>query len=224
MIIQIKSWETLPNRCWIFWVCFAARQFLHRFFSYNGKVKNPNADGFQLPTIIEVVKSEWGNVELTHTPPPPDGRERESSSMVKGILLLAFFQIVMPLLNHLIIFSPLMISEIEALGFKLYPPQPILRFPQFAKQQIIASLYRTHSGLCTLNLATSLSLMFQRLQTGDAIDTCSSSTEGRKAGPGKIELRTLWEATYVTLVTSFWKLVNFLFSSLCPIHRAIWIC
>ena len=159
----------------------------------------------------------------TH-PHPPDGRERESSSMVKGILLLVFFQIVMPLLNHLIIFSPLMISEIQALGFKLYTSQPILRFPQFAKQQIIASLYRTHSGLCTLNLATSLSLMFQRLQTGDAIDTCFSSTEGRKAGPGKIKLCTLWEATYVTLVTSFWKLVNFLFSSLCPIHRAIWIC
>lgn len=42
-------------------------QFLHRFFGYNGKVKNPNAGGFHISTIIEIVKVDQALLELTHT-------------------------------------------------------------------------------------------------------------------------------------------------------------
>lgn len=85
-------------------------QFLHRFFSYNGKVKNPNAGGFHISTIIEIVKVDQALLELTHTYTGLGERK----TYPKGLLL-----------DHGTLILTLLISGIQALGFIPYPPKLI---------------------------------------------------------------------------------------------------
>lgn len=118
-------------------------QFLHRFFGYNGKVKNPNAGGFHISTIIEIVKVDQALLELTHT---LHWLRREKKLIQR------------PLLDHGTLILTLLISGIQALGFIPYPPKLILKFPQFYQpaQPGVSSFHRTYSGLCTLNLTNPL--------------------------------------------------------------------
>lgn len=68
--------------------------FLHRFFGYNGKVKNPNAGGLQISMIsmiIEIVKVDQALLELTHFT-----GLGERKNLSKGLLLLVYFWNMVP--------------------------------------------------------------------------------------------------------------------------------
>ena len=123
-------------------------QFLHRFFGYNWKVKNPNADGLQISMIIEIVKVDQALLELTHTL----HWLRREEKLIQRPLITGL------LLDHGALILTLLISGIQALGFIPYPPKPILKFPQFCQssQPGVSSFHRNHSGLCTLNLTNPL--------------------------------------------------------------------
>lgn len=121
-----------------------------------------------------MVKGEWGTAGTYPRPPLTEGKKKAhprlktSYSWYSSRLLCPY--------SPTLLFCYL-ISGIQALGFILCPPQPILRFPQFANQwQIIPSLYRTHSGLCTqlgyplkLNVPERLLKLVPTLQKGERL-------------------------------------------------------
>ena len=146
MIIQNKSWEFYPINVEYFES--QSMQFLHRFFGYHGKVKNPNAGRFHISTIIEIVKVDQALLEVTHTL----HWLRREEKLIQRPLITGL------LLDHGGLILTLLISGIQALGFIPYPPKPILIFPQFCQpaQPGVSSFHRTHSGLFTLNLTNPL--------------------------------------------------------------------
>ena len=128
MIIQNKSWEFYPINVEYFES--QSMQFLHRFFGYHGKVKNPNAGSFHISTIIEIVKVDQALLEVTHTL----HWLRREEKLIQRPLITGL------LLDHGGLILTLLISGIQALGFMIALSFYMIRSDQISHSVMFDSL------------------------------------------------------------------------------------